>query len=218
MCKSWKSEFVHYERKKQPKIIIRDLGSRTGYATTVVETTTWSQLWETQSMTSSTFTFFIASTNVVMFSWDKRNSRSILRYLTLKLHMIPESKGGVPVVVFGGRKTSLTLESSISRWQGTLLRRIRAFQSPICILVLNFWRYSRNIILVIHTLEFAFQMLRHSSCLLKARGIFNLQITNGLNFSVVVKQRRAMVSLSLANLPTLHFFPCNTKLQFGTPF
>jgi hypothetical protein len=67
-------------------------------------------------------------------------------------------------------------------------------------------------------LEFAFQMLRHSSCLLKARGIFNLQITNGLNFSVVVKQRRAMVSLSLANLPTLHFFPCNTKLQFGTPF
>jgi hypothetical protein len=22
----------------------------------------------------------------------------------------------------------------------------------------------------------------------------------------------------LANLPTLHFFPCSTKLRFGTPF
>jgi hypothetical protein len=27
-----------------------------------------------------------------------------------------------------------------------------------------------------------------------------------------------MVSPSLANLPTLHFSPCNTKLWFGTPF
>ncbi len=35
MRKSWKSEFVHCERKKRPKIIICDLGSRIGYATTV---------------------------------------------------------------------------------------------------------------------------------------------------------------------------------------
>jgi hypothetical protein len=64
-------------------------------------------------MTSPTFTFFIASTKVVMSSWDKRNSRSILRYLTLKFHMILKSKGWVPTVVFDGGKISLMLESSI---------------------------------------------------------------------------------------------------------
>jgi hypothetical protein len=41
--------------------------------------------------------------------------------------MIPESKGWVPTVMFGGRKTSLTLESSISGRQGVLSRRIRGF-------------------------------------------------------------------------------------------
>jgi hypothetical protein len=45
-----------------------------------------------------------------------------------------------------------------------------------------------------------------------------LPITNGLNFSPVAEQIRAMVSLSLANLPALHFSPYSTKLRFGTPF
>ncbi len=153
-----------------------------------------------------------------MSSWDERNSRSILWYLALKFRMILESNGWVFAVMFGGRKTSLTLESSISRWQGALLRRIRAFRFSICILALNFWRYSKNIVLVIHALEFAFQMTRRRSCLLKVHGIGNLLITGGLNFSPIVKQRRAMVSFSLASLPALHFSPYSTKPQFGTTF
>jgi hypothetical protein len=99
-----------------------------------------------------------------------------------------------------------------------LLRRIRAFRFVICILVLNFWRYSRNIIPVIHILEFAFQMTQWDSCLLKARGIYDLLITSGLNFSPIVEHRKAMVSFSLVILLALHFPPCSTKLQVGTPF
>ncbi len=138
-----------------------------------------------------------------MSSWDKKNSRSILRYLTLKFRMIPESKGWVPAVVFGGRKTSLTLESSISGWQGALSRRIKAFRFSIYILALNFWRYFKN------ALEFAFQMTWRGNCLLKVHGICDLPISSGLNFSPVVEQRRAMVSLSLASLPILHFSSCS---------
>ncbi len=132
--------------------------------------------------------------------------------------MIPESKGWVPIVVFGGRKTSLMLESSIFGWQGALLRRRRAFGFLIYILALNFWRYSRNIVPVIHDLEFTFQMTRQGNYLLKAHGICDLPITSGLNFSPFAEHRRVMVSLSLAILPALHFFPCSTKLRFGTPF
>jgi hypothetical protein len=84
--------------------------------------------------------------------------------------------------------------------------------------VLNFWRYSRNIVLVIHALDFTFQMTQQSSCLLKAHGICDLPITSGLNLSPVVEHKKTMVSLSLASLLALHFFPCSTKLQFGTPF
>jgi len=127
----------------------------------MVEAATWSQLWKTQPTTLPTFTFFIALAKVVTSSWDKRNSKSILRYLTLKFRMIPESKGWVPAIVFGGRKTSLMLESSISGWQGVLLRIIRAFRFLIYILALNFWRYSKNIVqfhprsryLLCHSLE-----------------------------------------------------------------
>jgi len=50
---------------------------------------------------SPTFTFFIALAKVITSSWDKRNSRSILGYLTLKFRMILESKSWVPAVVFG---------------------------------------------------------------------------------------------------------------------
>jgi hypothetical protein len=57
-------------------------------------------------------------------------------------------------------------------------------------------------------LEFAFQMTRRGSCLLKAHGICDLPITSGLNFSPVVEHRRAMVSFSLASLPIFHFSPC----------
>ncbi len=132
--------------------------------------------------------------------------------------MIPKFKGWVPAIVFVGSKTSLMLGSSISRWQGAFSRRTRAFRFLICILVLNFWKYSKTIVPIIHALEFAFQMTQWSSCLLKARGICDLLITSGLNFSPITEQRRAMVSLSLASLPALHFFPCSTKLRFGTPF
>ncbi len=135
-----------------------------------------------------------------MSSWDKRNSRNILQYLTLNFCMIPESKGWVPVVMFGVRKTSLTLESSIFRWQRALSKRIRAFWFSICILALNFWKYSRNIVPVIHALEFAFQMTWQGNCLLKAHGIYDMPITSDLNFSLIVEHKRAMV-MSRSQVP-----------------
>jgi hypothetical protein len=52
---------------------------------------------------------------------------------------------------------------------------------------------------------------------LKARGIYDLPIISGLNFSPFVEQKRTMVSLSLASLLAFHFSPYSTKLQFGTP-
>jgi len=47
---------------------------------------------------------------------------------------------------------------------------------------------------------------------LKARGICGLPVTSGLNFSPIAEQKRAMVNLSLASLPALHFSPYSTKL------
>jgi hypothetical protein len=82
----------------------------------------------------------------------------------------------------------------------------------------EFLKIFQKYIHVIHALEFALQMIRRGNCLLKSRGICNLPITSGLNFSPVTEQKRVMVSISLASLPVLHFSPCSTKLWFGTPF